>query len=837
MRGGRGAVMASAGIIAAIFGVDLLVSDRVVLVSLMISAPLLCALAASPLATRWIAGSAIVVSAVSLLLSRSPSSWRFWVPLVVVTMGSSFALVMASYRERLRLEARRLQILADVAEIANGGKRVPEMAQALCDLLVPRLVDMCVIDLIGGDGRIQRLAGALEGDPDLLQEFLARAPSPAGVWGSAARAVLPASTQHVEVIDDSVRRELAHDEEDFALLQRLAVESAVIVPLAGRESPVGALILGTRAPRAHINADDVQYAETLAGRVALALDNAVLSEELSTTEQQLEVILGTVDAGITVRDTHGRMVYANQAAADLLKLPDPDAVKAFPPGRLMERFDVYSEAGDPVDLAQLPGSRVLSGEVSPPPIVVRNVVRETGEERWLLNRATAVADTSGRTVMAVNLIDDVTETKRSEIAQRLLATAARELTESSDLERALQCIADAAVPEMSDWAGVDLLDPIGRICTVAIAHRDPEKVRLGWHLRSKWPVSPEDPDGMPAVIRTGEPQLIPDITDEMLVLGARDPEHLTVLRAVGLNSTMIVPIPLGTSILGTLSFVSSTSRRFDERDLDLARDLGRQVGVFISNAQLHAEQAHIAQTLQAGLIPASLPALEGWEVSSVYRAAGRANEVGGDFYDIVEFQGGWAAIIGDVVGKGAEAAALTALARHTLAAIIESTGDVAYGLTVLNRRLRQRRDDYNSMCTIAALQFTGEPEATVFSAGHPLPVLRRAGEVELVGRTSPILGFVDDIELTGTRVRIDPGDQLVLYTDGVLDAAGALERFGEQRLLDTVRSLSGAAGSDPAELIREAIDRFLEGDQNDDIAIMSLTRTRVTASAPAGSVR
>ena len=101
--------------------------------------------------------------------------------------------------------------------------------------------------------------------------------------------------------------------------------------------------------------------------------------------------------------------------------------------------------------------------------------------------------------------------------------------------------------------------------------------------------------------------------------------------------------------------------------------------------------------------PRSLPAIDGWRLSSAYRAAGRANEVGGDFYDVLSFSGGWVAIIGDVVGKGAEAAALTALARHTLAAIAESTADPAYAMQVLNRRLRQRSDDYRSLCTVAVV--------------------------------------------------------------------------------------------------------------------------------------
>src|SRR4051812_16800823 len=313
-------------------------------------------------------------------------------------------------------------------------------------------------------------------------------------------------------------------------------------------------------------------------------------------ERRLDTILSTVDAAIMVRDIDGRLVYANQAAADLLKVPDPEAMKAMSSSELMGRFDVYSEEGDPVALSDLPGTRLLAGELEPAPVIVRNVVQATGEERWLLNKATAVTDRDGSVLMAVNLIEDITETKRSEIAQRLLARAAHDVAEAEDLPHTLQVIADAAVPGLADWAGVDLVDARGRIATVAIAHRDPAKVALGWRLRTSWPVGPDDETGLATVVRTGEPQLMREITDEMLRAGARDEEHLQLLREIGLTSTMIVPIRADARMLGALSFVSSTSRRFDDRDLRLATDLGRQAGIFISNARLHAEQAHIART-------------------------------------------------------------------------------------------------------------------------------------------------------------------------------------------------------------------------------------------------
>jgi serine phosphatase RsbU (regulator of sigma subunit)/PAS domain-containing protein len=825
---GPGPVILALAIVAAVVAVDVLVAgNSVAVTSLMIAAPLLCGLTASVIATRRIGLLAIVAAASAFAWGTSLGSWRYWIPLCVVTMGSAFATVTALYRRQLRRDAWRMRVLADVAEIAHGGQPVEEIARALVELLVPRVVDLCAIDMIGAGGELRRLAGAVAGAPDRARSLLGRAVAGDGAGGARA---MPDGTDPAPLLNAAQRRRLGRDAEEQRLLSELAIESAVLAPLAPRGTPVGTLLLGTRSPRQRLaQPADVEYAETLAGRVGLALDNATLSAELSTAERQLEVILASVGAAVTVRDRNGRMVYANQAAADLLKLPDPAAVLAHAPGGLMARFDVYTEDGVPVDLQDLAGTRLLMGETAPHSMTVRNVVKETGEERWLLNTATAVNDDGGTILMAVNLIEDITETKRNEIAQRLMARTARTLAEGADLSETLQAIADASVPGLADWAGVDLIDASGQIQTLAIAHRDPDKVRLGWYLSARWPVSADEPGGLAAVIRTGEAQLVRNITDELLEQGARDPEHLSILRDVGLNSAMIAPIRAGDRILGAVSFVSSTSRRFDDRDLELACDLGVQAGIVIDSSQLHAAQTHIAQTLQAGLVPRSLPVVEGWSLSSAYRAAGRANEVGGDFYDVLSFDGGWAAIIGDVVGKGAEAAALTALARHTLAAIVEATGDLAYALQVLNRRLRQRGTESASLCTVAAVLVGPDESATIFSAGHPLPLLRRGAVVRPVGRPSPMLGFVDALEIVATEVDVRPGDELILYTDGVLDAIGSDERFGEERLLDTVRVLA-EGGSAAADGILAAVDGFLDREQTDDIAIVSLARLPVPAA-------
>jgi PAS domain-containing protein len=559
---------------------------------------------------------------------------------------------------------------------------------------------------------------------------------------------------------------------------------------------------------------------TLSGGFAWLM--AVYRQRLAGADRELLAIFSTVDVAIMVRDAQGRLVHANQAAADLLRLPDVDAVMAATSQELMNRFEVYTEDGRAVSLGDLPGSRLLKGEANPAPVLVRNIVKATGEERWLLNSARAIGPEGGRPLLAVNLIEDLTETKRAELAQRLLAEAAQRGGEPGDEAAMLQAIAEAAVPGFADWAGVDLFEGGRAVRTVAIAHIDPEKVRLGWRLRTDWPVDLESSGGISEVIRTGRPQLVQEIPNGMLEQAAVDKEHLEVLHAIGLKSTMIVPLTAGTQVLGALSYVSSTARRFSRRDLELACDLGRQVGISLKNTQLNEERARIAQTLQASLLPESIPEIAGWRISSVYRAAGAQNIVGGDFYDFVAFDGGWAAIIGDVVGKGAPAAALTALVRHTAATMVESTGDPAAALQVVNRRLCERGREAPDLCTAAIVAIVSD-EAVICSAGHPLPLLRRGDQVMQVGRTSPLLGIDEDAEFTTIRLPILPDDQLLLYTDGVTDAPGRSERFGEERLIEAL----GALDSEVTEIagrVLEAVDRYLTTTQPDDIAVISMAR-------------
>jgi PAS domain S-box-containing protein len=531
-----------------------------------------------------------------------------------------------------------------------------------------------------------------------------------------------------------------------------------------------------------------------------------------------------------VQDAGGRLVYANEAAAAVLGYESASALLATPPSEIVDRYDAFLADGSPLTLERLPGRRVLAGE-QPEPLVVRAVEKATGEERWRVVKATGVPGPDGRPQLAVNVVEDITEVKRAELTQRLLARAGEVLSSTLDADEALRLLAIETVPQLADWCSVHLATPTGEIRSVAVAHVDPAMVEVAREYRERWPVRPDEPTGAARVIRTGASELM-EIPDRLLVESVRDPEQLALLRTLGLRSVMVVPIVAGGPPLGSLSFVSAESRRtFGAADLALAEELGRRAGLATQNSRLYEERTRIARTLQTGLLPASLPEIPGWTSAALYRPAGEENLVGGDFYDAFAVHDGWMMVVGDVVGRGAEAAALTAVARSTLRATGRLVSDPIAMLEQLNRELLERAG--TALCTVACLvlrETAGGAEVDVVCAGHPRPLLVRDGRVAPLGRWGALLGaFTGEHWMVQTE-RIEPGDVVVLYTDGVLDAEGTDERFGEERLERVLRGCGSAESAVSA--IDAALSAFQVGEQADDTAVLAIQRIPAPVPAP-----
>jgi PAS domain S-box-containing protein len=314
----------------------------------------------------------------------------------------------------------------------------------------------------------------------------------------------------------------------------------------------------------------------------------------------LAVFLDHVGDGVTVQDPSGRLVYANAAAAQALGFANAAELLAAPVTEVVGRFALFDEEGRPFSADNLPGRRALQGEPESA-ITLRFRNQETGEERWAVIRSSPVTDAAGNVLYAVNVWQDATGQKRAEAAQRFLAEAGEALATSLDVEATLANIARLAVPRLADWCVVHLVKEDGSVSQLAVAHVDPERVAWARWLQEQYPDDPDTDQGVVRVARTGLPEIFPEITDEMLVAAARDPEHLAILRLVGMTSAMVIPMIARERSVGVITFVAAESRyHYDERDLELKQELARRAALAIDNARLYdAERAARLQAEEA----------------------------------------------------------------------------------------------------------------------------------------------------------------------------------------------------------------------------------------------
>lgn len=584
--------------------------------------------------------------------------------------------------------------------------------------------------------------------------------------------------------------------------------------------------LGVIAARARADAElarrDAEAARARSGQ---------LVDELRVTRERLDHTLGSLAAAVTVHDDEGKTVYANKAAADLLGLDSVEQVLAAEPGELARRFDIRHEDGTPVQTDELPGRKLVQGE-EPEPLLTRSVVRETGREYWLLTKATMARDRDG-SALAVNVIEDVTEAKDAELRDRFLNRAGEILASSLDYERTLQSVAELAVPRLADWCGVEMLEEDGTTRQVASAHVNPEKVDFAKRLRELYPPDPNDRGGVSAVLRTGQPELYPSMSEEILEQGARDAEHLELIRQLTVRSVMIVPMRVRDRVIGAMTFVAAeTVGAYDENDLAFAAGVARRAAVAADNARLYTERTQIAHTLQQSLLPSRLPTVEGWRSAAFYRSGDRATDVGGDFYDLFSVPDGLMVVLGDVTGKGVVAAALTSFARHTAKTAAGLGMPPNLILRLLDEALLEERE--LSLLTAVCAHFTeadGRVSVTLASGGHPLPVLLRNGAAPArLGRSGTILGAPVDSAWPEVTEELQPGDALLFYTDGVTDTPGEDGRFGEDRLLE----LLDGTPHDPEALVAAidaALREFQAGDIADDTALLVVQWTGTSEAA------
>jgi serine phosphatase RsbU (regulator of sigma subunit) len=467
-----------------------------------------------------------------------------------------------------------------------------------------------------------------------------------------------------------------------------------------------------------------------------------------------------------------------------------------------------------------------------------------GTAHWLECRGQAIADAEGAFAGTIGCAMDVTDRHLIGLQRAEVLASERRLRDrmeflvrlthgalgASDLTEFMDSAAEAAVPKLGDWCAIHYLPEKARTPLVSVAHTDPAKVAWARDLLGRFPFDPDAPTGVAAVIRTGRTELIEQVDDTMIdeAIAGMDIDADEAREVIAeLRPTSVITVPLVTKrgVLGAMQFLSAeTGHRYDPEDIVLAEVAAGQIAKALDNIWLSEQSRHVSATLQRALLPPSLPTIEGIEVAVGYWPAGAGVEAGGDFYDIFEISPtAWSVVIGDVCGRGPDAAALTGIARHTARAAARHGQEHREVLEWVNEAMRLSNRDRFCTAVYATLERDeGGWRFTSCAAGHPRPIVVRPDRTAaLLGEPGTLLGVFDDITVEPSTTSLGPGDVVVLYTDGLTDLAPPNNRT-ESDIVDLVRSLPRTRADAIADTIRAFVSGQVDDEQMDDVALVVL---------------
>lgn len=534
--------------------------------------------------------------------------------------------------------------------------------------------------------------------------------------------------------------------------------------------------------------------------------------ERIAAEERLRLFSSAVDAaadGIQLTDMEGTLLYSNRSVENIF---------GYNPGedKFVGEMNVDPDFAGKVIIPSVKNKGSWAGEV---------LVRHSDGHAFPIYLSTSVVAGRGGTPIALlGVLRDITQQKQIEQEQRRgkeFSDALNDMTAAMNstlnINEILQQIAARSRKVMgSESAGIALRE------------------NGNWHIKYSCKLPPSlmgrfltDNQARLAMIAAQSKQAV--ISNDSF----NDPrvDH-ELMKENKIRSFMAVPLIVRDEVLGVLYFFNHTGpASFDNIQLDFANKLASSVSLNIENARLYHTERNIADTLQKSIltVPKTVP---GIEFGYLYRSATETAMVGGDFYDIFELEHNKVGIIiGDVSGKGLNAATLTSLIKNTLKAYAYNNQDLSGILTKTNDVITK-----NSGKSIFATVFVGILDTrtgslTYCNAGHPPPIVKTAtsaidqnpGSTFFLKNGNTAIGVFLDQHYDEKTHHLSPGDMLLLYTDGVIEARRGKELFTDSRLIDMVAKLTSTGIRDVPAEIYEEINRFASGKLVDDIAILSLT--------------
>ena len=555
--------------------------------------------------------------------------------------------------------------------------------------------------------------------------------------------------------------------------------------------------------------------ETVGRPVPRTVLTSPMAHELSRIDA---AVVDQIGVAVIVCDLAGTVLDCNQEALRLYGRP---------------RADVIGRSA--ADLAGVPVSSEVAAEIASNLVAGKTwagdfrMRRPDGSTIVVHTVDSPMTDAAGALAGVVSVSLDVTERVRAErrLAVRSAVTDVLEVATSTDaaVRRILEIVCTTLDWEVGTLWTVDDRSTVMRSTEQWFTERLAGSAFIESTRTQRVPRGV----GLPGrVWATREPAWIVDVT------GDREIPRADPAREVGLHHAFAVPLFVDGAVVGVIELFASGADQPDTDLLELMSAVGGHLGQFIERKRAeealraaYARASHLAATLQQSLLPPDLPAIAGVELATRYHPGVASLDVGGDFYDVFDTGGDWAVVIGDVCGKGAEAAALTALARHTVRAAAMRLRQPSAILRMLNDTIVNAYDD-ERFCTVLFTRLVTTARGArlvVASGGHPLPlVVRGNGTVEEVGAPGTLLGSLPDIDITESVVELEPGDLFVAVTDGVLEArarAGG-EFFGSEGFRSTMAGLSGQSADAAAAGLLQAVLDFAGDDITDDLAIVTL---------------
>ena len=326
----------------------------------------------------------------------------------------------------------------------------------------------------------------------------------------------------------------------------------------------------------------------------LAAEAAARAEaERHATE--LRAIIQSIPDGVYIGSEEG-ITLVNESGLRMLGFNSREDLRCSIADLAAEIQTRYADTGERIPSEDEVFTRALRGEQAVREVLIRH--RETGEDR-ILRSAAAPIRVNGGVEAAVAVNTDITELRRAEEAQRFLARVGATLGSSLDYEHTLRTVAELAVPTLADWCVVDVLQEDGSIRRLAVAHRDVAKLELARALSRMYPPNPDAPTGIPHVLRTGEPEFVADVDEARLGILAEDPDHLDLIRRLGLRSYIVVPMVARGRTLGAISLALANSpRSYGTADLALAAELADRAALAVDNARLYESARRAVEARQ-----------------------------------------------------------------------------------------------------------------------------------------------------------------------------------------------------------------------------------------------